>query len=391
MTKKQKPCGRPQAEITPKGIDLLPAAVFLDTSVLEPDQQTLESAELAQLVCFAQTLGGGDVFMPDIVRREWMEHRVSEAIKFLDNAQASLKHVNQYMPNSGNISGGPKALTKAVKAASKKRISTAGLRVLEPPDATLAELTDRAVTDVPPINTGFKDELVVLAMLSLLSSNVDRSSRRCRYRSAILIAKDGHYNHNHLPERFTDYKVRFILFPSIAKANSWLDGCFTDARRKILSLRKDAALEAAKAKWAEISDTVREAIERQGISISTLRRSDRGDITRIVAVRPVQIREVSAVAEASVSAECPITIIVDVEIDVEVQERFGILQLVRRKLLLSRIGMEGRIEPPSSPTPPLPSGGLAIITQIVPVSVETVGKMTETNQCEDLRVTSVRL
>ena len=73
-----------------------PMVFFLDTNILDELPETLESGELSSLIAEAEEVEV-KVYIPDIVAREWIWHRLEKLLNSIADAKTSLDHVRRYL------------------------------------------------------------------------------------------------------------------------------------------------------------------------------------------------------------------------------------------------------------------------------------------------------
>jgi len=351
---------------------LLPMAVFLDTNILDSLPENLESGELSGLVGKA-----GRVFVPDIVAREWIAHRFDKALKSISNSLKAKRHLNQYSGEwiKTNLED-TKTIYCVILHISVKRLRGAGLTVLAPPRINVRDLTTQATLEVPPFRSqgrGFKDELVLLSILKLLS--------RKAYKSALLVTDDSDFGTG-VVQRFKNQGVNLLITRSLAKANKLLDQSFTAAARGAWERRNAAVVELAKQYWEQIRKSLEDSATAEGLPEATVRSWSAKDlpencaITKLVEVVPLEISGAMAGPRHMATGRTLVTLFVDCDVQVEIKMTdWGGL------FLRSAITFEGKN--PSTASPRTESKVVALRRSI---AVQATAKEDEDGKWSDLAI-----
>ncbi len=294
-----------------------PIAVFLDTNILESLPESLESGELSSLVSEADR-----VFVPDVVAREWVSHRIEGARNSIAGAQKAMRHVQQYCDQWIKVEiGSAKEVLGNVTRESVKRLRAAKLRILRPPKLDTRNLTRRATRKIPPFKDrgrGFKDELVVLSMLEFFRSG--------SFKSGVLVSKDCDFGKD-LGSRFAPLDVEVVVESSLSDALNRINQSLDDAVKKLREKRNSAALELVRTHWGDISSHIIASAREEGIPELVIlgyfssRKGipERATFKRLVGVEPKTISHVSVGPEHPSSGRALITIVVTCDITAEVE------------------------------------------------------------------------
>jgi hypothetical protein len=314
-----------------QGEQAFPMAVFLDTNIIEELPETLESGELSSLIAEARE-AEVKVYLPDIVAREWIWHRLERLLKNMADAKKGLDHVRKYFNDIPDFNP-PEAdnILDSVFRIAVKHIKDSGLRVLGPPKASIRRLTHRAAYKQIPFrsaNRGFKDELVVLAILKLL--------KNWEYKSLVLISKDSDFSQNDLHDRFKDFGAKLIVARSIENARQLLSEKLNKAWQDYYARLRDEVREIADQKWIQISEAIVKEVEEHGVSeygitwdFSGRKNLPTGsEAKRVVSIEPIKIDRIDVGTDDTETKMRPITILISTKFGLEVEEytpRYDIL------------------------------------------------------------------
>ena len=183
---------------------LLPIAIFMDTNILDSLPATLESGSLQSFVSEAKSLNL-EVYIPDIVEREWIQHRLEHALDSLVKSTKCMKHLSQHSENWIQIDlASTEILAETVKTKAHERLKCAGFIILDPPQIDIVDVSDRAAQKLLPFqnaNKGFKDELIVLTMLELMAEY--------EFHSVLLVSNDKVFSNNDIATQYAQYGAQY--------------------------------------------------------------------------------------------------------------------------------------------------------------------------------------
>jgi len=318
--------------------ETFPIVFFLDTNILEGLPESLESGELSSLISEGNETGT-NVYLPDVVAREWCYHRVEKLVDGLKEFENGSKQIRKYDKSLPKYKIVPENLLKSVFTQSVRNIKASGLRVLGPPHLNLIELRNRAVFKLPPfkdVNKGFKDELVLLGVLKRLQEGWN-------YRTCVLVTQDRDFNEENLQNRFKPYGAVLRVVRTISEAKNFLKKKLTDTWTKEQEQIAREAKELASQYWNTISEMISVRIKEKGVSnwILTIFHKegleDSPTIKRIIRSKPIEIASVTVGVQRKDPEEIPLTIWVTTELDLEVQTYSSLSS----DLLTGYVTMEG--------------------------------------------------
>jgi len=329
-----------------KAMGSFPIAVFIDTNILDSLPEDLQSGDLSSLAETAEKTGAR-VYIPDVVAREWLKHRLDKIVGSFREYRKSRDHLKNYLPTIPEWKVTEDDYLNSVYRALIGRLRRSGCRVLGPPKTTIRGLTHRAVWEEPPFrgaNKGFKDELVVVAMLKLVS-------RGWNYRTYVLVTKDHDFPGDSLEERFRRRNVVFEKVQSLHEAKELLAKRFSEkgfeAWKQDRAKTEDEIRAFLSQHWDSISQAVTRKFAEEGISTWTIYGYGQKDIPehayikRVVKISPSKIGTIDVGKEDEKTRETPVTIGVEAVLTLEVE--YGSLFAV----FSETIGPEGRRSPPT--------------------------------------------
>lgn len=318
--------------------EIFPIAIFLDTNILDSLPENLRSGDLSGLVADADNIGAS-VYIPDVVAREWLEHRMDKFFHSLENYEKSRSHIKKYFSDVSEFRITVDDFMDNVYRFLISHLKKSGCRLLGPPKVTINSLTRRAVCKTPPFknaNRGFKDELVILSMLKLV--------RRGRnYKTYVLVTKDNDFLSEELKKRFSRFKVKFDRVNSLQYVRKLLDEKLDAAWKQRKTDLETEVKGFLSGHWDTISQAVVREVEEKGVTWSTIFAYGKDDISRysnirkIVKSNPIQIQGVDVGSEDEDTHEIPVTIGVNTRLSLEVEENPFLY-----RAFLERIGTEGR-------------------------------------------------
>lgn len=296
----------------------LPAVFFLDTNILDALPETLESGELNSLVSEAKEVHC-KVYLPDVVAREWIKHRLYNAVDSYVDIRKGSGHLRKYIDAIPDFELESKAIADAVFKVGIQRIKNADLRILRPPFINTRSITSNAVYEVAPFapeGKGFKDELIVLSMLDVVS--------RWNFKSCILVTKDKHFSEKDISSRFKPFDVDFITVDKLQNATQLIVDTLDEAVQRHYEKVIREVTEYAKSNWDEISLSIIDKVNSDGVSELRITHAYgeppsvlEGTVKRIVSVKPLEIKEATPGIPDESTGLTPITISVDVELELE--------------------------------------------------------------------------
>jgi hypothetical protein len=257
-----------------------------------------------------------------------------------------------------------------------RRLRTARLRVLGPPNINKKSITFRAAFRIPPFRDagrGFKDELVLLSMLSLLS--------RFNYRSAVLVSRDEDFEAG-VEDRFKKQNVTLFVVGSLAEASQLVSRGLDAVIMEREDQRAAAALLLANQHWEQISRSIQDSAKSDGIPDYLITDPKRDDlptgssIKRLVEVVPRKIDEVVVGFEGKTKGRTLMTIDVECDITLEVEESNLVGYALSRT-----ITMEEKERPFSFPKPER-----KMVTVKRTLSIEASAKEGPDNTWSDLQL-----
>jgi hypothetical protein len=294
----------------------LPAAFFLDTNILDALPETLESGELNSLISEAKDVHC-KVYLPDVVAREWIKHRLDNAVNSYADIRKGSDHLRKYIDATPNFKLKGEAIFDAVFKVGIQRIKNAGLRILRPPFIKTRPITSNAVFEVAPFthsNKGFKDELVVLSMLDVVG--------RWNYKSCVLVTEDKHFSEKDISGRFKQFDVDFRVVNNLQTATKLIVDTLDEATQRRYEEVIRGVTEYVKSRWEEISSKIIEKVNSDGVSDFRLSYGSaytyrEGTVKRVVSVKPLEITGALPGIPDESTGLTPITISVDVELELE--------------------------------------------------------------------------
>ena len=317
---------------------VFPIAIFLDTNILDSLPEDLRSGDLSSLVADAENIGA-KVYMPDVVAREWLKHRIDKFFDSLKNYIKDGKHIKKYFSEISEFGLTVEEFRKNVYKSLISRLKRCGCRLLGPPKVTISSLTRRAVWHRVPFrnaNKGFKDELVVLSMLKL-------QKRGWNYKTYVLVTRDNDFPAEELKKRFSKYEIKFERVNSLQDAKKLLDEKLSATWKQERAVREAEVTGFLSKHWDSISQAVVRDVEEKGVSWFTLFLFGKedipkdSDIKKIVKSIPIEIQSVDVGIEDEVTHEIPVTISVKTKLSLEVHKRTWLYDR-----LFSKIGTEER-------------------------------------------------
>jgi hypothetical protein len=307
-----------------QGEQTFPMVFFLDTNILEQLPETLESGSLSSMIVEAKQ-ANVKVYIPDVVAREWIWHRLDRLINKLSDAEESLNYVGKYLQGIPNFkSPNSSDLVSSVFKIVLGRIKHSGLRVLGPPKVKVRTLTFNAVCQQSPFrssNKGFKDELVVLSMLKIL--------RKWHYKSVVLISQDDAFTDKSLQDRFDPFRAKLVVVKTLDKARELLKEKIDQAWKQYYTKLYDEVKEIADTMWwNEISEAIIKKVKERGVTLLGITRSSSGEdqiplgseVKRIVSIVPLKIDRIDVGDENIETKMRPITLWISTELGVEIEE-----------------------------------------------------------------------
>ena len=364
-----------------KNIITLPVAFFLDTNILDALPESLESGELNSLVSEVGQVRSR-VYLPDVVAREWLKHRVDKVVKSYLNVRKGSKHLRSYISTIPDFELEDKAIIDAVFSSGIQRMKAGRLRILRPPLIDTRSMTLNAVCEVAPFthsNKGFKDELVVLSMLDVIG--------RGTFKSCVLVTADKDFAEKDIQPRFKLFNVEFRVVNNLQKATQLIVDTLNEAGQKYYEHVCRSAFEYAKTHWKEISSSIIKKINLDGVSEFRLTDGGRysvldGTLKRVVRVNPLEIKgAIPGVPEKTEASLTPITISVDVELELEYEQmEFNWADIFGKKIKTTDEKREFK------PIPYI----LVVKTKTFSASVEATAKLVK-DKWEEFKIIEVRV
>jgi PIN domain len=310
-----------------------PVAVFLDTNILDSLPETLESGELSALVARAAR-----VLVTDITVREWLTHRFRRVRDAMANARAAEKYLSQYfatwvkteLPQENKIS-------RIVLDSAIKQLRRAEVRITPPPRIDERDIRYRSLMKIPPFGDqgrGFKDELVLLGILKFLS--------KWDYKSAILLTKDKDFV-DAIRSRFDDIGVKFIIVREFSEAQKLIDEDLDKTEKETIASMKVEAQKIANSHWVEIKAIIESRAANEGLSayfalISYTKNDlpEGSSMRKLVSVIPLGIDHVTVGQTHSATGRTLITISVECEIVLEVEQADPMASVFLTKMVVGK-------------------------------------------------------
>ena len=267
---------------------LLPMAIFLDTNVVWKLPEHEQWGLLPSFLSDAKSQGL-KVYLPDIVAREWLQHRREKAAASVAKAAESGRHLSQYskewaqmkLPSSGY-------LDRTVETEERRRLQSLGLVLLDPPEFDIAALSNAAARKRAPFrdaNKGFKDELIVLTMLEI----IDKGD----YKSVMLISKDKVFSEEAIKTRFLRYSAEFLCATTLEEAIELLEKSFDQAAQRARQQRTKEILKLAMEHWKEIFDAGITQVRVEGVPRYAYAKDDEipagSNVREILGITPTNI------------------------------------------------------------------------------------------------------
>ena len=316
--------------------DLFPMAVFLDTNILDSLPESLESGELSSLVSQVRV-----VLLPDIVAREWVNHRCEKAKESLKSAEVARRHLGQYSEQWVDVRlKAIDELDREVMKASVRRLRAAGLRVLGRPGLNSREVTLRAVLKVPPFkiaNRGFKDEVILLSMLRHLA--------KWTYKSALLVTQDTDFSEEVCP-RFEEIGVKLLFARSLAKAADIVDRFLGEADKATMATRNAAVVALVEQHWEIVRKRIEDTAKREGVpelalrGLFSQRLPEGGSIKKLLSVTPRDIESVTVGGRPPTTGRTLITVWVVCDVTFELEVTNWISPLFRNVTMEEKRALE---------------------------------------------------
>lgn len=317
--------------------EVFPIAIFIDTNILDALPEELISGDLSALIEDANQVGSR-VFIPDVVAREWMEHKIERLLKNLENYQKAKNYIEKYFPPVAGFQLSGEDFRK-VPRALVARLRKSGCRLAIPPKATVRSLTWRAVSGMPPFrdgNRGFKDELIVRSMLRLVESGRN-------YRTYVLVTNDSDFDVESLRKRFGRHEVIFEKVPGLRKGRELLSEKLDEAWKRQRADAENEMRGFLQERWERVSRAVIQEFEERGIGwwiISGFGQKDvpsSSSIRRVFKIAPKAISSLDVGLEDEVTHVIPVTIGVETTLTLEIEENPYLAEV-----MLEKIGREGR-------------------------------------------------
>lgn len=310
-----------------------PTAFFLDTNILDSLPETLESGELGNLIHEGNKCGCR-VFLSDVVAREWLKHRWDKALSSARNVEKDSKYLADYTESVPLVSVERKHLYESVFKKGIQRIRALDLRILPPPPLFPRTITKSAVFARPPFshsNKGFKDELIVLTMLRLV--------HKWSYKTCVLVTNDNHFVESKICSRFEPLKVKFKVVDSLQNATQLLIDTLNVEDRLYYEQIQTAGVKHANAYWDEISSSIIEGVEAEGVYDYRMRYGEKystldGTPKRVIDTIPLKITGITPGGYDEVAgAVTSMTVSVDVELELEYEQmEFNWGELLGRRI-----------------------------------------------------------
>jgi len=364
-----------------KNIITLPAAFFLDTNILDALPESLESGELNSLVSEAGQVGSR-VYLPDVVAREWLKHKVDKVVESYAKARKGSNHLRNYINTIPDFELESKAIIDAVLSTGIRRMKAGRLRILRPPRIDTRSMTSNAVGGVAPFtysNKGFKDELIVLSMLDVVG--------RGTFKSCLLVTNDSHFEDKEIRPRFGHLKVDFRIVNNLQKATQLIVDTLNTAGQRYFEKIIREATELSQSHWDEISSKIIEKANSDGVSVYRLTYGARdstfeGSVKRVVRVNPLEIKgALPGIPEKTEASLTPITISVDVELELEYEQiEYGLADYLGKKI---------RTTEEKSELKPIPYIRI-LRTKTVSASVEATAKLVE-DKWEEFKIIEISI
>lgn len=360
---------------------MLPVAFFLDTNILDALPETLESGELNGLVSEANGVKSR-VYLPDVVAREWIKHRLDKVLKRYTDIRVGFDHLKKYLDAIPDFKIETDTIVDAVFKDGTRRIRNAGLRILRPPRINTRSMTSNAVFQVAPFahsNRGFKDELIILSMLGLV--------RRWTYKSCVLVTKDTHLAEKDIKPRFKRLSGAFRVANNLPDATQLIVETLNQAGQRYYAQVLTSALEHAKSHWKEVSSSIIEKVNAEGVSEFGLTFGQQysgleGTLKRVISVNPLEVKGVRpGIPDEGKGGQTQMTIIVDVELELEYEAmEFDSQDLFGRRV--KTVEEKREYKPPRYRR--------VVTTKIVGASVEAKAKLVS-DKWEGFEISEVRI
>lgn len=111
---------------------VFPIAIFLDTNILDSLPEDLRSGDLSGLVADTEKIGAR-VYIPDVVAREWLKHRIDKFLGSFENYIKGRNHIKKYFSDMPEFDITKDGFWNNVYRSLVSYLKKCGCRLLTPP------------------------------------------------------------------------------------------------------------------------------------------------------------------------------------------------------------------------------------------------------------------
>jgi len=306
---------------------ILPEAVYFDTNVLRQLSSGVSNVDFIELRKQLDLISVG-LFAPDVVVKEWIQHRAVEVADEIENIKKASRKLGRLLSQEPVKYEEPKDFETNLESEMKKYLDSIGIKLAPTPkNIEIEMLIEMAVKKEAPFEKpaeekgfaekGFRDAIILFTIIEHMKNN--------KFRNAILLSADRIFTKEAVTTRLKNDGLNVLVAGNLADANGQMKKLIDTVVESFIE-RKEQAIKSFLVKESDqIFDYVLKNAE-----VSERFLSERGGffgldhIERVLAVRPKGISKVSlghtVRNEPSPKDIQPITISVSTEFDLLVRE-----------------------------------------------------------------------
>lgn len=321
---------------------ILPEAVYFDTNVLRQLSSGVSNVDFIELRKQLDLISVG-LFAPDVVVKEWIQHRTVEVADEIENIKKASRKLGRLLSQEPLKYEEPKDFETNLESEMKKYLDSIGIKLAPTPkNIEIEMLIEMAVKKEAPFEKpaeekgfaekGFRDAIILFTIIEHMKNN--------KFRNAILLSADRIFTKEGVTTRLKNDGLNVLVAGNLADANGQMKKLINTAIKSITEEEE----QAIKSFLVEHSNQIFDYVLKNA-EVSERFLSERGGmfgldrIESVLNVRPKEISKVSlghTVRKEPLPKDVqPITISVSTEFDLLVRE-YGLSWFFNKpKFLLS--------------------------------------------------------
>jgi hypothetical protein len=302
--------------------DALPEAVYLDTNVLRQVSHGVSNVDFIELRKHLDSIKAS-LFVPDVVVKEWIQQRVEEVLKQIENLRKGFHNLGHLLNREPGKYEESEEFEATLEREMRQYLDSAGIELVPTPKNIQVEtFIEMAVKKVAPFKRegekGFRDAIILFTIIEHMKGS--------GYRDAILLSADKIFAEDAVTTRLKNNGLNVLVAKNLADANGQMKKQIDAAVKSFIEEEE----QTIKAFLVEHSDQIFDYVLKNAqVSESFLSRREGligmdFSVEAVLAVRPKEISKVSL--GHTVSNETlpegvePITFSVSTEFDLHVRE-----------------------------------------------------------------------